>query len=136
MMNPFPAALGTGPVAAVALGFAAGAAIGAAYFLGLWWTVRRATRAARPAPLLLLSFVVRLAFAVALLLVIVRLGALALVAALLGFLVARVLLSRVLTGGQATRRGTDVAAGRAPLGTGTRDGGTPERGATERGSAP
>ncbi|MFO7545897.1 MAG: ATP synthase subunit I [Trueperaceae bacterium] len=129
-MNSLSTALGPVSFATIALGFAAGAAIGASYFLGLWWTVRRATRSTRPTPLLLVSFVVRLAFAVALLLVIVRLGALALAAALLGFLVARVLLTRALAGRADVAGGTDVATGQGPT-----DGGAPERGTPERGSA-
>ncbi|MFO7544086.1 MAG: ATP synthase subunit I [Trueperaceae bacterium] len=111
-MNPVLTAFGPVSLGPIALGFAAGATIGASYFLGLWWTVRRATRSARPTPLLLASFVVRLALAVAVLLVIVRLGALALVAALLGFLAARVLLTRTLGVGTDVADEPDVPTGR------------------------
>ncbi len=42
-----------------ALALAAGAALGAFYFGGLWWTTQRLITAANPAPLAFASFVVR-----------------------------------------------------------------------------
>jgi F1F0 ATPase subunit 2 len=119
-LNSVLTTLGTVSLGSVALGFAAGVSIGASYFLGLWWTVRRATRSSRPTPLLLASFVVRLTLALGLLLVVVRLGPLSLVAALLGFLAARVLLTRTL--GIGSDLADDPPDSAAP---GTAEGGSP-----------
>jgi F1F0 ATPase subunit 2 len=71
------------------VGFFAGIAGGLAYFRTLWWTVRRVANAVRPAGLVVASYVARLVF--------VFLGAAALgswsvtalLAATVGFLVAR-----------------------------------------------
>ena len=42
---------------------AAGAGLGAIYFCGLWWTVRRAASRARPAPYILVSALLRMSTA-------------------------------------------------------------------------
>lgn len=79
------------PVALV-LAFAAGAGVGAVFFTGLWFTVRRLTSASNPMVLMLGSSVLRLAIALPALAFIaggslVRLGM-----AILGFLGMRTLL--------------------------------------------
>lgn len=79
------------------LGFGVGLVVGAAYFAGLWWTVRKATRVRRPALWLLASFVVRSLMAVGAFALVLRLGSpLALVVAMIGFLAARWLITRYL----------------------------------------
>jgi F1F0 ATPase subunit 2 len=49
----------------LALAWAAGLLLGATYFGGLWWTVRRAVSSARPARLFLGSLLVRAGVAIA-----------------------------------------------------------------------
>lgn len=44
----------------LAVGLAAGAALGGLYLMGLWWTVRRMARTSRPGLLLAASLAVRL----------------------------------------------------------------------------
>ncbi len=77
------------------LGYAAGALLGTLYLLGLWWTVGRATRTGNNA-LLLISFVLRAAALLLAFYGLLGLGAAGLAAALLGFLTARLLLTRLL----------------------------------------
>lgn len=86
-------------VGLLALSFVAGLAIGAAYLLGLWWTVRRVTRTGN-ARLLPLSFVARAALALLAFYGMLRSGPVALVVALLGFLSARWLLTRLIGRGE------------------------------------
>lgn len=90
----------------LSLGLAAGAALGGLYLMGLWWTVRRLGRAARPGLLLAASLAVRLGL---------LLGGLwwladghwqRLAAAVAGFVVVRALLVR--------RLAPDYPAERAP----------------------
>ncbi len=84
-------------VTTVLLGLFAGLLVGAAYFAGLWWTVRKVTRVRRPAPWLLGSFLVRSLVALGAFALVLRLGSpLALVAALIGFMAARWLTTRYL----------------------------------------
>ncbi|MDT3682431.1 MAG: ATP synthase subunit I [Trueperaceae bacterium] len=84
------------------LGYGAGAVLGTLYLLGLWWTVGRAARTGNQS-LILISFALR---ALALLLALyglLGLGATGLIAALLGFLTARFLLTRLLGRGKEAR---------------------------------
>lgn len=84
-------------VTTVLLGLCAGLVVGAAYFAGLWWTVRKVTRVQRPAPWLLGSFVVRSLLALGAFALVLTLGSpVALVAALIGFMAARWLTTRYL----------------------------------------
>lgn len=73
----------------LALGAATGLALGVGHFAGLWWTVRRALRARRPAVWMAASAVVRGAVVLAGFAGLARIGAWPLLAALAGFLVAR-----------------------------------------------
>jgi F1F0 ATPase subunit 2 len=73
----------------VAFALASGGLLGAAYFGGLWWTVRRGAASTHPATLFFGSLGVRLGAALAGFYLISRLGALALVAGLLGFMLSR-----------------------------------------------
>lgn len=83
-------------VLAVALGALAGAAIGAAFFAGLWLTVRGVAQEGRPRSLLYVSFAVRAVLAVGLLALLARQGALPLLGALGGFVVARFVVTRLV----------------------------------------
>jgi F1F0 ATPase subunit 2 len=77
--------------------FVAGGATGLAYFAGLWLTVRALPSARRPAFLVFGSYMVRLAVAGAVFVLVVRVGGWAWVAsALAGFVLARMVMVRVL----------------------------------------
>ena len=83
------------PLPLLLLVLASGFLLGLAFFASLWFTVRRLPRSANPIPLLLLSGVLRLAGTL------VAMGLLAagdwqrLLVALLGFVLARILLVRL-----------------------------------------
>jgi F1F0 ATPase subunit 2 len=104
----------TDPWLALALGLVAGAGLGAVHFGALWWTVRRLPRLRRPGGWLALSVAVRFVVVLAGFVVLVRVHPLALLAALVGFLVARFAATRWL-GGVA-----EAAAGDAETEGGTR----------------
>jgi F1F0 ATPase subunit 2 len=88
---------------ALFLGIAAGAALGGLYFGGLWLTAGRLTRHPRPGLLLGLSFAVRLALALAVFSALVSVGWVVSVAALAGFLLARLLWVKAARAGTARR---------------------------------
>ncbi len=90
--------------ATLAFGLALGLALGWFFFAGLWWTVQRVPTAQRPGALLLGSFLLRTAVTLAGFLALVRLGAWPLLAALVGFLAARTIVTR--------RRAVPLAAAR------------------------
>ncbi len=75
---------------------AAGTVVGALYFGGLWWTVQRVARSPRPGVLLLASYWVRTAVALALFYVIMKGDWLRLLICLAGFLIVRQLLTWIL----------------------------------------
>lgn len=77
---------------------AAGVLAGAAYFGGLWWTVRRIAGVRRPALLLVGSYMGRLAFLGAVLYGVLRTGIVHLLLAVVGILLGRWLLVRRLGG--------------------------------------
>jgi F1F0 ATPase subunit 2 len=82
----------------VLVGLACGLIIGGVYFYTLWATARRIADARRPGRLVLASYVGRLAFVALGFYAMVRLlGAAGLVAALVGFLVARHAATRRVT---------------------------------------
>lgn len=83
---------------------AGGMLTGVFYFGGLWLTVRRLIPARRPALLMLASFTVRTAIALALFYVIMNGSRLRLVVALAGFLVIRQALTWFLGPGSKTLR--------------------------------
>ena len=74
--------------------FAAGLALGAVFFGGLWWTVRRLAVAPRPSRLLWQSFALRFAIALAGFYAAANGRGGALAVAVLGFLVMRELIAR------------------------------------------
>jgi F1F0 ATPase subunit 2 len=77
--------------------FAAGSAVGAAHFTGLWTTVRGLSTARNPAVLVFTSFALRLGVTAGALLAIMRAGGWSWsVAALAGFMLARAVLMRRL----------------------------------------
>jgi len=79
----------------LALALVAGLGIGAAYFWGLWWTVQRLPHSRRPALLLLASSFLRIALAVGLFWLVTQGDWRLLIACLLGFIVARLVMTRV-----------------------------------------
>jgi F1F0 ATPase subunit 2 len=78
-----------------ALSFAAGLCAGVAFFEGLWRTVSRAARSARPARLFAISFLLRAALLLAALWFSSAGNALRLAAGLLGFFLARAAILRI-----------------------------------------
>jgi F1F0 ATPase subunit 2 len=92
--------------AAVWLGAAlAGALLALTYFAGLWWTVQHVTRTRHPVLLVVVSFGLRTALAVAVLFVIMSGEVMRLLVALGGFLLVRtVVLRRVRQGLPGARR--------------------------------
>ena len=79
---------------ALALGLASGLVLGAAHFGALWWTLRRLPRLRRPGLWLAVSAVGRFAAVLAGFVALVRTHPLALLAALVGFLLARLAATR------------------------------------------
>ena len=77
------------------LAFFAGVAIGAAFFGGLWWTVLQGVRTRRPALLFLASFLLRMTFVLVALYLVGNAHSDRLVSSLLGFVLARVLVTRL-----------------------------------------
>lgn len=75
---------------------AAGAAVGALYFGGLWWTVRRAVGSRRPGVLVLASYWLRTAAAMGLFYIIMEGDWLRLLVCLAGFLLVRQVLTWAL----------------------------------------
>ncbi len=70
-----------------------GVALGGLYFAGLWWTLARLDRWRRPALALAVSFLVRAVPTLAAFVLLARAGLLPLAASLVGFLLARFVLS-------------------------------------------
>lgn len=87
--------------------FSVGAALGALFFGGLWWTLRQLPDAKSPALLTLVSALVRMAVALSGLYICARISLAALLVCLTGFLLARALLISAL------RSPIDDSAGRA-----------------------
>ena len=94
-------------VVGVAAAFFAGAALGCLYFLGLWYTVRRQARLRHPTPWLLLSLFGRLALLLAGFYFVMSGSWQRLLACVVGFIVARLVMTRLLGSGT----GGTVAAG-------------------------
>lgn len=84
---------------ALLTGFLVGLIAGCVYFVGLYLTVRRAAKTGNPR-ILLFSFLARAGALMVALYALVKLGAAALVMALLGFIAARFLTVRALPGGR------------------------------------
>ncbi|MEP6898195.1 MAG: ATP synthase subunit I [Rhodanobacter sp.] len=91
----------------LALAVLAGLALGAFFFGGLWWTVQRGMVSAQPALLILGSFLLRTAVAVGGFYLALQGGWQSLAACMGGFLVARILVTRIV-GGQYPTTGTSV----------------------------
>jgi F1F0 ATPase subunit 2 len=71
-----------------------GILLGAFFFGGLWWTINRSLASAQPALLILSSFLLRTAVAVAGFYIALLVGWQSLVACMLGFLVSRAVVTR------------------------------------------
>jgi F1F0 ATPase subunit 2 len=68
----------------------AGVALGAAFFVALWWTTRRAVRSRHAALLMIASFAVRMGAVIVAFALLAQLGWQPVAAAMLGFIAARV----------------------------------------------
>jgi F1F0 ATPase subunit 2 len=103
----------TGAAAPWLLAAAGGALVGALYFAGLWWTVRRAPRTRRPLVLIAASFVLRGALAGLALVGLAGGDVARLLAAVAGFLVVRtVLVWRLRAGAPPVRAPGPLPGGR------------------------
>ncbi len=91
------------------LALPAGVLLGAFFFGGLWWTVKRSLESAQPALLILSSFMLRTAVAVGGFYVALLGGWQSLAACMAGFLVARVVLTRFI---RAPRESATMQTGR------------------------
>ena len=80
------------------LAFACGALLGAAFFGGLWWTVRRGLASPRPAAWFLASLVGRTGFAVVVFYVVGGGQWQRLAACLVGFVTGRLVVTRMTAG--------------------------------------
>jgi F1F0 ATPase subunit 2 len=96
-----------GGVVATAWGFA----IGAAYFVGLWWTVSRVGRWRRPGTALAISFVLRFMLLLGGLALLLHFGFFPLALGLVGLLLARLVVTLLL---RPTARGAPPPAAAAP----------------------
>lgn len=91
-------------IISMALAFLAGAGLGTIFFGGLWWTVKKGVRSKNPALLFFASFLIR---TVVVLIGIFLVGGThpgRLMFCLLGFALARVLVTSVTPGGWAERK--------------------------------
>jgi F1F0 ATPase subunit 2 len=95
-MKPQPNGPNMSDTTQLALSFLGGAALGALFFGGLWWTLQQLTNAKHPALLVLGSALLRMAAALLGFYVCVRINVTALLLCLAGFLLMRVLLTRAL----------------------------------------
>jgi len=75
------------------LSFIAGAALGAFFTIGLWWTVKRITGSGRPYMLTVISFLARTTIVLAGFYLILQLGSYHILFALAGFVIARTILA-------------------------------------------
>ena len=89
------------------LALAAGIAVAAFYFGGLWLTVRRVATSPRPALLTFGSFIVRGVIAVAAMVWIARVHLQLLLAAMAGFVLVRVIVTRRLRPADAAKKNQD-----------------------------
>lgn len=101
----------TDPWLALALGLVAGLMLGAAHFGALWWTVRRLPLLRRPGRWLALGAVGRFAAVLAGFVALVRVHPLALLAALIGFLLARLAATRWIGAAHASPAPRDADGG-------------------------
>ena len=81
----------------IALALAAGLFLGCIYFAGLWLTIRQLQRTSRPGALLLCSFAIRASIVLTGFFLVSRGQWPAVVACLIGFLIARTFMLRVLS---------------------------------------
>lgn len=81
---------------AVGVGLVGGAVVGALFFGGLWWTLSQLQTARRPAVIFGISFLVRTFIALAGFVIVAGGSVERLLAAMVGFLVARVMLVNTL----------------------------------------
>ena len=88
-------------IPALALAFVTGAVLGAIFFGGLWWTVQRGVAARRPELWFLGSLLLRIGVILAGFYLVSQGHWSRLVACLLGFLIARVMVVKWLTGAPA-----------------------------------
>ena len=98
----------------LALSFVAGAIAGGLFFVGLWLTVQRLAVAQHPAGLVLFSFIVRVAIILGVLYLVGRDHIDRMLACLLGFLLARLVVMRVTGSRSESRPKSGKEVGSAP----------------------
>ncbi len=82
----------------IIVAFVVGILVGLFYFAGLWWTVRRIPESKYPGMLLLGSMAIRLGVLLAVFLLVVGTSWIRLLAAVVGFILARTILVRFVRG--------------------------------------
>jgi F1F0 ATPase subunit 2 len=87
-------------VITLAAGLVAGVVLGLVFFGGLWWTTQRLATSSRPAILVSVSLLVRVAVLAAGLLLLAQVGSGALLVAALGLLATRIGLTRLAVNGR------------------------------------
>jgi F1F0 ATPase subunit 2 len=97
------------------LALLAGVLLGTIFFGGLWWTIRRGVSSERPATWFFGSLMLRTIIAVAGFYLISRGDWRRLLAGLLGFLVARALVTRLTRDARPSGASRDSRASRAPI---------------------
>ena len=102
------------PVAALVLAALAGAALGALFFGGLWWTARRGAAAPRPALWFLGSLLLRMGIALSGFYAVAAGHWERMLACLLGFVVARLVVTWLTRPPQPGRAGASQGAKHAP----------------------
>lgn len=115
------------------LGALAGAALGLAFYVGLWATVRRVAAHGPSRPLLAVSFAVRTALAAVTLTLLARQGVAYLLGAVVGFVATRPLVTRAVVGRRPAARPPD---GRGGSGVGSGSGAQAPASGAGRESAP
>lgn len=99
-------------VIAVAVGLVAGVVLGLVFFGGLWWTTQRLATASQPGILVAASLLVRVAVLAVGLYLLAQVGSAALLAAVLGLLVARIGLTRLAASGRLPQPATPESTAR------------------------
>ena len=87
-------------VITLAAGLVAGVVLGLVFFGGLWWTTQRLATSSRPAMLVSIRLLVRVALLAAGLFLLAQVGSGAILAAALGLLAARIGLTRLAVNGR------------------------------------
>ena len=104
--------VGMSAVIALVVGLVAGVVLGLVFFGGLWWTTQRLATSSRPAILVSVSLLARVAVLAAGLVLLAQLGSGALLAAAFGLLATRIGLTRLAVNGRLPQPATSGSTAR------------------------